>query len=82
MQRGGDVLPRSRMLVLAPRLHRMKSDPRWLPGQRHVTPPGSQPGPAVAVSVEEVTDPSFPPLPSVERSPRPPPPAQRSLAAP
>lgn len=46
------------------------------------TPLGSEPGPAVAVSMEEVTDPSFPLLPVVKRSPRPPPPAQWSLADP
>lgn len=46
------------------------------------TLPGSEPSPAVAVSVEEVTDPSFPLLPVVKRSPWPPLPAQWSLADP
>lgn len=72
MQRGGDALLRSCAPVLAPRLRRMKRDPRQTPGHRCVTPPGSEPGPAVAVSTEEVTDPGFPPLPALGRSPQPP----------
>lgn len=82
VQHGGDARPRSRTPVRAPCLRRMERDPRQPPGQHCITPPGSEPGPAVAVSVEEVADPSFPPLPAAGRSPRPPPPAQRSLAAP
>lgn len=64
--------------ALALGLHRMKCDP----GHHRVNIPGSEPSPVVAVSMEEVTDPSFPLLPVVKRSPQPLPPAQWSLAGP